>query len=221
MNDFILGMAASLAAIAVMRVLKWLHTHWRTERIQRGFPVHTSQATIVIGGYPGIRADWPNDMFVHAEAVHAAKYLSRLFLQYRTPHHYVVDREVPTDQSSTFEICVGGPAINERTREYLNSYCRALYYTVDRTLDQNEAVIAKLTLDNKVVVLIFGNVAFDTISAVKYFCGNFETLARDEFRLPSRALRLSTKPGLREYNAMPIGWVEKTAFFPDSRPSKS
>jgi hypothetical protein len=221
MRNFLLGVASSLAAVALVRVSKWIYTQWRTKRIQRGFPVHTSEATIVIGGYPGIKGDWPDDLFVHAEAVHSAKYLSQLFLQYRTRHRYVVDREIPADQSSTFEICVGGPAINERTKEYLDSYCRTLYHTTDRTLNPNEAVIAKLTLEDKVVVLIFGNVAFDTICAVKYFCWKFDVLARGEFLIPNRALRLATNPGLREYNAAPIGWVEKSAFFPGVQPSRS
>jgi hypothetical protein len=213
---FVVGVVSTLFASLVLYGVGRFQRRRRLKGIDRAVPIARGKAVIVTAGYVGLKPDWPDDLFVHEEAVYAAKRLSSLLAKYGTEHEYRIDRQLGREELCDLEICIGGPAANYRTKYYLDSYCRSLYYSLEKTLDKNEAVIAKISVPHgprtRVVILLYGNVSFDTMSAVAYFCNHFETLAGGDLRPAYGALRLRTEPELGMNDARRIAYVEENEF---------
>ncbi|HEX5724897.1 MAG TPA: hypothetical protein VFX98_05495 [Longimicrobiaceae bacterium] len=157
-------------------------------------PLESGRTIISIGAFPGLRKDWPKDVFVHEEAVYAAQQLSSFFSSVRVEHAYVLDTDPGADQVPLLEICIGGPGVNKRTADYVRSFCQPLLASSPK----HDAVIVKITRPlapsrgSRGIVLLYGNVAFDTKAAIWYFCRNFFALIRRELRVPNNVLYLKT-----------------------------
>ena len=219
MNDLALSFLGGVGATAFIWLGTLLYGRAMKILVNRGVPVLGKHAIIVIGSYRGFKQDWPDDVWVHEEGVHAARALSGLFTKWHVDHEYVSDKSYAGEEAAGIELCVGGPVVNTRTAYYIKTY-GGIFDDLSSNVRHDEAWIVKLTVPSsprgtRCVLLLYGCGSFDTVAAVTYFTHYFSELSRQELRQQNRALRLRTRPSLG------VGYSEIIAILDAGRSTQS
>lgn len=197
MRDLFIGILAGIATLFIVELTQFVFRKIKSGFIEKVLPLSGNMITIILGGYKGLEPKYKKDLFLHSEVIQAVSKLTSLFITYRIKTKFVIDQDYKGDDNIPVEICVGGEAVNQYTKFYLDKYCNSNYYKGgDEHVGEGTIIKLKIKInpsnEYKIVILLFGEDSKDTESSIAYFSKHFYSLIKNDFKNDNVAIQLQT-----------------------------